>query len=264
MPKILFLKNPNPDPARDQYAISARSNGYDSCFLPVLSHTFVDQAGLRTCLSDLAANADKGQPVDALIITSQRAVEAVASALLELADSTQSYIRSLPLYTVGPATAALVQTHGFNKVLGGPDAGNGRILASQIVKALPRRCLFFTGETRRDVIPVTLREHGIECIERVVYASEGVEGVEKQFIELITNDRKEQVWWTVFFSPAGSESIARQIFLANNNSGGMTKVAAIGPTTEEFLLKIGVTPDTVSRKPDPESLLQGINEASPS
>ncbi|KAK9238944.1 tetrapyrrole biosynthesis, uroporphyrinogen III synthase [Lipomyces kononenkoae] len=257
MPKILFLKNPSPDPTRDEYAISARSNGYDLCFLPVLSFTFVDQPGLRTYLSDLAANADQ-TPLDALIITSQRAVEAVAAAMLELSDSTRSYIRSLPLYTVGPATAALVQSHGFSKIVGGPDAGNGRILASQIVNARPLRCLFLTGETRRDIIPVTLRENGIECIERVVYASKGVEGAEQQFMELMNDDDTQQDWWTVFFSPAGSERIAQLI--ANNC--GTTKVAAIGPTTEEFLLKNGVTPNTVSRKPDPQSLLQGINEAS--
>ncbi|KAK9375295.1 tetrapyrrole biosynthesis, uroporphyrinogen III synthase [Lipomyces chichibuensis] len=256
MPKIIFLKNPNPDVDSDKYAITAKSSCYDSCFLPILSHTFVDQPGLRTYLTDLAANADK-TPVDALIITSQRAVEAVASVLLELSVSTRSYLGSLPVYTVGPATAALVQSHGFSKILGGADAGNGRILASQIVGANLRRCVFFTGETRRDIIPVTLRENGIECIERVVYTSKGIEGVEDQFMELMS-DAKD-VWWTVFFSPAGAESIARLI--ARNTE--ITKVAAIGPTTEEFLLKNGITPNTVSRNPDPQSLLQGINEASP-
>ncbi|KAK9315577.1 tetrapyrrole biosynthesis, uroporphyrinogen III synthase [Lipomyces starkeyi] len=255
MPKIIFLKNPSPDAYSDKYAIAAKSSCYDSCFLPILSHRFVDQPGLRTYLTDLAANADE-TPLDALIITSQRAVEAVTSVLLELSVSTSTYIRSLPLYTVGPATATLVQAHGFSKIVGGADAGNGRVLASQIVGAKPRRCVFFTGETRRDVIPVTLRENGIECIERVVYTSKGIEGVEDQFMELMSDTR--DVWWTVFFSPAGAESIARLI--ARNT--GTTKVAAIGPTTEEFLLKNGITPNTVSRNPDPQSLLQGINEAS--
>ncbi|KAK9384384.1 tetrapyrrole biosynthesis, uroporphyrinogen III synthase [Lipomyces mesembrius] len=255
MPKIIFLKNPSPDVYSDKYAITAKSRYYDSCFLPILSHTFVDQPGLRTYLTDLAANADE-TPLDALIITSQRAVEAVASVLLELSVSTRSYIRSLPLYTVGPATAALVQSYGFSKIVGGAEAGNGRILASQIVGAKPRRCVFFTGETRRDIIPVTLRENGIECIERVVYNSKSIEGVEDQFMELMSDAK--HVWWTVFFSPAGAESIARLI--AKNT--GATKVAAIGPTTEEFLLKYGITPNTVSRNPDPQSLLQGIDEVS--
>ncbi|KAK9429556.1 tetrapyrrole biosynthesis, uroporphyrinogen III synthase [Lipomyces doorenjongii] len=255
MPKIIFLKNPSPDTYSDKYAITAKSSCYDSCFLPILSHTFIDQAGLRMYLTGLAANADE-TPLDALIITSQRAVEAVASVLLELSVSTRSYIRSLPLYTVGPATAALVQSHGFSKILGGAGAGNGRILASQIVGAMPRRCVFFTGETRRDIIPVTLRENGIECIERVVYNSKGINGVEDQFMELMSHTK--DVWWTVFFSPAGAESIARLI--ARNP--GTTKVAAIGPTTEEFLLKNGITPNTVSRNPDPQSLFQGIDEAS--
>ncbi|KAK9253591.1 tetrapyrrole biosynthesis, uroporphyrinogen III synthase [Lipomyces tetrasporus] len=255
MPKIIFLKNPNPDASSDTYALSAKSSCYDSCFLPILSHGFVDQSGLRAYIADLAAVADQ-TPIDALIITSQRAVEAVASALLESSDSTAEYILSLPLYTVGPATAALVQSHGFSKIYGGAEAGNGSVLASQIVSAQPRRCVFFTGETRRDVIPVTLCENGIECIERVVYASTSIEGVEDQFMNVLSST--EDAVWTVFFSPAGAESIAR--YIARNRR--TTKVAAIGPTTEGFLLQNGVTPDAVSRKPDPQSLLQGILEAS--
>ncbi|KAK9325104.1 tetrapyrrole biosynthesis, uroporphyrinogen III synthase [Lipomyces orientalis] len=255
MPKIIFLKNPNPDVSSDAYALSAKSSCYDSRFLPILSHGFVDQPGLRAYVADLAARVDQ-TPIDALIITSQRAVEAVASALLESSDSTKEYIRSMPLYTVGPATAALVRSHGFSKIRGGAEAGNGTILASQIVSAQPRRCVFFTGETRRDVIPVTLRENGIECIERVVYASQSIEGVEGQFMDVLS--RTEDGLWTVFFSPAGSESIAR--YIARNRA--TTKVAAIGPTTEGYLLQNGITPDTVSRKPDPQSLLQGIIEAS--
>ncbi|KAK9466018.1 tetrapyrrole biosynthesis, uroporphyrinogen III synthase [Lipomyces arxii] len=253
MRSIIFLKNPSPNAEEDVYAAAAKKHSFDPHFLPILSHDLVDQSGLQLYLENRYDTKDT-DVFDALIITSQRAVEAVVLALSQVSEAAKSYILSLPLYTVGPATAALVQSHGFTKILGGESAGNGQILAGQIVEAKPARCLFFTGVTRRDVIPVTLRDSGIECVEKVVYQSATVSGVGEMFEKLVSTIESDV--WTVFFSPSGALDIAQTIAADRSK----TKVAAIGPTTETFLLNNSIVPDSVSKKPDPVNLLTGIFE----
>ncbi|KAK7207932.1 Hem4 uroporphyrinogen III synthase [Myxozyma melibiosi] len=268
--RLVYLKNPSPDSSLDPYAGSAASRSYSSAFVPVLSHEFVDQDELKTYIQDMHSHA-VSQPVNALIITSQRAVEAIASALDELTDdSTRTYILSLPTFTVGPATASLLESHGFTNILGGADAGNGSILATIICAQAEKfsRCVFFTGETHRLIIPKQLKAAGIECLEKIVYRSSDVAGSEGVLKELLAQGGSSEVW-TVFFSPSGASKIAKTIAeikattnssSSSSSSSSSIKVAAIGPTTEEFLLNNGITPDAVAKRPDPESLLNEIDK----
>ncbi|KAK9449400.1 tetrapyrrole biosynthesis, uroporphyrinogen III synthase [Limtongia smithiae] len=284
---LLFLKNAAPDAARDVYALAlaAATSEATSSFLPVLTHAFVDTHGFATTtLTALAAS-----PPDALIITSQRALDAVIAAFDVLSDSAvPAVIRTIPLYTVGPATAARVAAAGFTTIRGGADAGNGKTLASLIVNdyihdrvvvnegkedydndaaavhAPSRKVVFFTGETRRDVLPDTLRANGITCEEHVVYATTGVPNTGAQLSSLVTvlsSDNEAHELWVVFFSPTGSADIADTIASGAGNDRVIILTATIGPTTEEFLLRHGVTPNAVAPKPDPQSLITSILSA---
>lgn len=172
----------------------------------------------------------------------------------------QEYIRSLPVFTVGPATSSLIASYGFTNILGGAEAGNGSILASIISSLKPKysRCVFFTGETHRMIIPKHLRENGIECIEKIVYISVELSDAQFKFRELLDNHDQSIYLWTVFFSPSGALGIANAIAKIRSENTIHLKVAAIGPTTEEFLIKQGITPDAVAKKPDPNSLLSEI------
>ncbi|KAL8928586.1 MAG: hypothetical protein Q9208_001820 [Pyrenodesmia sp. 3 TL-2023] len=128
-----------------------------------------------------------------LIFTSQRAVEAFASALDHLSSAANSGSTrekstllclehlTIPLYAVGPATALSLNhiKESFLpkcRISGGEDAGTGEILAEVILKdyndsytestadgstekasgRVKKPLLFLTGAKHRDIIPVTL------------------------------------------------------------------------------------------------------------
>ncbi|KAK9456449.1 tetrapyrrole biosynthesis, uroporphyrinogen III synthase [Dipodascopsis uninucleata] len=258
--KIVFFKNPTPDQDRDSYAKAARAHGLEYEFVPVLTHNFVDQDGLKDYLVQIAKEKD-GTVIDSLIITSQRAVEALAMALRDISKSKNSSVdasnivsrvREFRVYTVGPATADLIKSYGFNNICGGADAGNGTILAQQIVADAPKKCIFFTGETRRDIIPVTLRKYGIDCVEYVVYQTMKSPLAEDDWKICLSSFSKTHTIWAVFFSPSGADGLTQYL--------GHAKTAAIGPTTESFLVENGRKPDAVATRPDPTSLLKAIIE----
>jgi hypothetical protein len=84
MKKVIFLKNESgsPDPYREAFG-----KGYECEFVPLMSHGFVNQDKLREFLI-----APEFASTDAIIITSQRAVEAVNSQSQMLPGETQGIV----------------------------------------------------------------------------------------------------------------------------------------------------------------------------
>ncbi|KAI4195009.1 MAG: hypothetical protein LQ346_003553 [Caloplaca aetnensis] len=166
-------------------------------YVPVLEHT----SHIKPVLSAFEAfshvqiyeDATVSFTYGGLIFTSQRAVEAFASALDHLSSIADSGSKSerlimqclehltIPLYAVGPATA-LSLNHVMERFLprcrisGGEAAGTGEILAEVILEdynasyaesitgemteteviRVKKPLLFLTGAKHRDIIPVTL------------------------------------------------------------------------------------------------------------
>lgn len=249
---ILMLKNRTIP--LDPYVEILEANGSSAEFLPLLHHGPVC---INATVTYLSSNEflDK---VSKFIITSQRAVEVFRDCLEQIEEKTAlaaEKIRSKTGYTVGPATEKILQENGFRDVRGGSHAGNGSKLAEIIMedtKDSTQQIVFFTGVIRKDVIPVKLKAHGYNVKEEVIYKTEPRRGILNDFQKCC----EKKIDWIVFFSPQGTEDIVRD--LKHSLFSLQTKIASIGPTTEEYLRENGLAPAVVAKKPTASSLFAGF------
>ena len=163
----------------------------------------------------------------------------------------------------------------------GEHTGNGDNLAKFILEHYAewyknRRTkpplLFLVGESRRDIIPKTLTDEGlpddrrIPVTEIVVYDTGVMESFAEDFAVRLEQSKDALTRWVVVFSPTGCDSMLRVISVLDEDGKvkstmdgeRRTFVAAIGPTTRDYLKKFGFEPDVCAAKPSPEGLLSGI------
>lgn len=249
MNHVLLLKNQTVP--RDPY-FEVFSNEYHTTFLPLLTHTHTNRSATLEYLQ-----SPEFSSTEALIITSQRAVEILVQLLAELPAAVVGAIKQDHIvYTVGPATSKVLHDAGFTQVRGGEKAGNGSKLADIIIADGIGQLVFFTGETRRDIIPVKLNLVGIPLVEKVIYRTESRDDIIPLFNEWVNKvETSEGIKWVVFFSPQGTELIVEYL---QGYKGVDYRIASIGPTTEEYLLKNGLVPHTVSSKPQAHTLFDEI------
>ncbi|XBW35874.1 hypothetical protein QEN19_001446 [Hanseniaspora menglaensis] len=214
-------------------------------FIPLLTHKHLPDECVKKFQQD-------HESIDYLIITSQRAVEALQQSILtELDSEVVEYLFSRPIFTVGPATAVFLQNVGFTNIKGGNEAGNGSILADIISNEEDgayknKTGLFLVGEIRKDVIPRKLIPAGFNLTELVVYTTTSMDNIAERYFACLKPDCNNIV---VFFSPQGTEEIVKSI-------GNDLSVLCIGPTTEEYLLSKNIKVDGVCEKPSAEALLK--------
>ncbi|SCW01738.1 LAFE_0E06172g1_1 [Lachancea fermentati] len=252
MTRVLLLKNrTTPDDAYEQNFLSKE---FDPVFIPLIKHTHLPAQALQ-----LFQNDEYLSSLQNIIITSQRTVECLNESIMPLLSEKQLFeLRNKTVYTVGPATQVFLQRCGFTDVRGGPDAGNGDILASLIISELfgsgnsnsleYPELLFLVGETRRDIIPKKLNEAGLKVQEIVTYKTESLSDNLGRFKFYCT-----PFCWVVFFSSQGTEEIVK--YLKNHPD---SKIASIGPTTDRYLLTKGLKSNLVSSKPEPLSLINAM------
>ncbi|KAL2853770.1 tetrapyrrole biosynthesis, uroporphyrinogen III synthase [Aspergillus pseudoustus] len=294
-PILLLKTKSSPHDGYDEF-FSERN--YTPTFVPVLSHNFHNEnlAQIKELFESGHLNPGPERRYGGLIFTSQRAVEAFADMLAGVDHSlTASASYSLPLYTVGPATArsltTLRNTHFPHATIHGADTGNGENLATFILdhynslfpfssdpatasenKADGRKppLLFLVGETRRDIIPRTLMgdstplSRRIDVEEVVVYETGVVAKFEGEFEEILAKyNNPAGMVWVVVFSPTGCDAMVRVLRrTADSKQEGEGRgvfVATIGPTTRDHLVKeCGFQPDVCAAKPSPEGVGEGI------
>lgn len=81
---------------------------------------------------------------------------------------------------------------------------------------------------------------------------------------MLTTLRLDKDWWIVFFAPSAADfvtPILRQHFEipSSDSSSFAVRVAAIGPTTHDFLKdKLHMRVDVVAPKPSPDALAASI------
>lgn len=238
----------------DSYFETFNANGDLAEFLPLLEHgpISVSATAMYLCGDEFVNKTNM------FIITSQRAVEVFHECLKFIDESDPeiaSKIRSKVGYTVGPATEDILRKNGFSDVRGGAQAGNGSRLADIIISDignLEQSIVFFTGEIRKDIIPLKLKAHGISVQEQVIYTTKPREGILKDFNKYCEN----YIDWLVFFSPQGTEDIVRQI--TESPELRRIKIASIGPTTEDYLRTNNIVPHVVAAKPTAVSLFDGL------
>lgn len=281
LPKVFLLKNKTVP--LDPYHESFEEAQFDPVFLPLLQHEYVGHVELK----DYLESQEFLYEASALIITSQRAIEAVNAHLPNLDSDALHELLHKPVYTVGPATAKALSEAGYVDIRGGKDAGNGAVLAEIILGDLSRNKLpptttgeepsliFFTGKTRRDIIPKRLTEAGKNLQERIVYQTSALNDIDvrvKQHLvkslssdhlangycieaELQKQSQASHRHYLVFFSPAEADGVVETLIGMKEKN---CYLAAIGPTTKDYLESKGLPPDVVAEKPDAAHLLRGI------
>lgn len=256
--RLLLLKNKTTpqDPYKEIFA----SAGHDPEFIPLLNHAPTNISATVEYLTSPEFLSETKQ----FIITSQRAVEVLHECLDIIAvahPEEASIIRRKCGYTVGPATEQILLDKGFSDVHGGRESGNGSKLADLILQerklktvgdnAAEPSIVFFTGTIRKDIIPVKLKENGVPVQEVVIYKTEPKDSIIENFLSCC----QQHVDWVVFFSPQGTEEIVGHMA---NALPPAVRVASIGPTTEEYLLKKGITPHVVAPLPTASALYNSI------
>ncbi|EWC45911.1 hypothetical protein DRE_04918 [Drechslerella stenobrocha 248] len=277
---VLLLKTAS---SADPYSSLLSSTGaYTPIFIPVLQHYSVNADVVKTLILEGAVGAaddiSHGR-FGALVITSQRAVEALGAVLEGLketdADTRAAFLSSTRIYVVGPATRTALVNLGFTATnVIGEESGNGAVLTDFIVgdcvsRGDNRHMLLLVGETHSTVIPTRVPEKFRELTgvdmhveEVVVYHTNVVEAFEGEFRAQL--DRLDEggegakVRWVVVFSPTGAGA-ALKVLKEREGDGRVNRICTIGPTTRDFLWqKFQRLPDAVAKSPSPEGLLAAI------
>lgn len=266
IPYVFLLKNKTVP--RDPYyeTFAAQGSAVRPEFLPLLQHEYIDPPGLKQELESTEFMAGSGP----IIITSQRAIEAVNQHLPELNLNARDNLLCKPVYTVGPATAKVLKDAGFKDIRGGLEAGNGSVLADIILRDAAELSTqehssgmtFFTGETRRDIIPKKLAAAGINLREKVVYRTMPLGDIDvrvrKRVVDSVSSTNGKLWHYLVFFSPAEADPVADA--LINMKEDRKCHIAAIGPTTREYLEAKNLPVAVMAEKPDAFHLMKGIRE----
>jgi len=167
--RVLLLRTPAQPPETDSYEAALVRASFIPLSLPVLETALENVERL----SRIIRGEDEGR-VDAVIVTSARAVDACAKAGNDID------WRAVRFYVVGPATAsALGQLPHPPQDVRGAESGTAERLARYIVQDATReeRLLYLTGDKNRDTLPRIVREGlGEEGLLRElrVYATQGV------------------------------------------------------------------------------------------
>ncbi|RPA85231.1 tetrapyrrole biosynthesis, uroporphyrinogen III synthase [Ascobolus immersus RN42] len=291
VPLVLLKTKSVPKDPYEEYFSELPGYDFTPIFVPVMNHEMVNLDQVEALIrggnvrslhgNEIAEAKDEPNHYGGIIITSQRAVEALGAVLARLrADcDVQTFLDTTIVYVVGPATGKAVTELGFRpaNVLGS-DCGSGAFLAPFILETLEvsrasgrrRRLLFLTGETRSDVIPSVLDGGDLKEIDRVelheivVYKTEKADAFDGEFrsiIEKLESDGHPRCWVVVFSAMACKEVIEQRRRLEN----GPMKVllATIGPTTGDYVRRtFNMEPDVVAPKPSPTGLWEGIKKQS--
>lgn len=265
-------------------------------FVPVLRHQYVNLDRVerlvmegKTATTTTATAGEEGAGEGAyagLIITSQRAVEALGSVLEKLRgtqctsprgligkahkaggsarEETKAFLADTIVYVVGPATSAAVQALGFQHGnVRGEQCGNGIALAHFILAdcdsaprpGRQRALLFLNNERRGNDIPGILShdaapdDRRVRLAELVVYET----GVVAEFAEEFRQAMRATTGltrWVVVFSPTGAD-VAWKVLSGGGVDGDETETES-GRT---YWASIGPTTErhlveAVGRRPD--------------
>ena len=241
-PLILLLKSPSPTLSLDPYTTTLSPPFPPPLYIPLLSHTLLPDPLISLLLLHLSQHTPTPTPFPygALILTSQRSVAALSSALSAPAISEKEEYKArlknlrVRLYTVGPATEKAVRevrdrwlNPDLCGVYGGGKAGSGEVLARLMLtpgdenkchydirssdedtSGVLKPVLFLVGEKRRDVIPRMLQstelEEGkrVKVDEMVVYKTSEMESFGFEFGKVLrATEGGEEGRWVVVFSP---------------------------------------------------------------
>ena len=172
-----------------------------------------------------------------VVFTSMNAVDAVTGLL-------DGHHPNWTIYSIGNATGRLVNEYfGEEKMAG--TAGDAASLAMLIAEdRFANEVVFFCGDQRRDELPATLRQQGIDVNEIVVYQTINLPHLIEQHYHGI-----------LFFSPSAVQS-----FFQKNKLNDTTILFAIGNTTANEIKKFTNNKIIISDSPGKENLMDKMME----
>lgn len=241
--KVILLKKRSDDVELNR--LDPYEQEYSDCvFVPIMDYKNIN-------LDETKHDLLNYHKFDGIVVTSQRAVDAIKSVLPEVSQS----VFNKPIYTVGPTTAHRLKKLGFNNVIG-DESGNGVALAQLMISDLktPSNFLFLAGEIHRRNLPDRLEKAGHSVVTRIVYYTEPDANVEENLLKHTSSGD-----WIVFFSPSHTD---RALEFVKNSTTPNVNLAAIGPTTEEFLRQHNLTVSATASDPSAAGLMRAIKEAS--
>jgi uroporphyrinogen-III synthase len=241
----------------DAYRSIFESAGFEVTFEPVLDFEFVNEELLANELCSVDSIFYHG-----LVATSSRSLEAIERLLSKMDPESlhkvQESWKTRLLFAVGDVTAS-ASPIPFSQVIS--VASDAIQLGEAIINyfsqcqegSKPWKLLFPCSNIRRDVLPNMLSKPGlsIELREIVAYNTKKI-----QCLNSLSQAKPQ--WWA-FFSPSGVNAVFDSIPLPTNDR---VKIAAIGNTTADALLKLGVSVHAVASKPTPAELLKCIQTVS--
>lgn len=296
------------DAQRDPYdAVLTASGQFTVDFLPALSHRY-------TRLDELAGTIRAGLPYSGVVFTSQRAVQAYGKAWQLALGSSQRSARNgtlarIPFYTVGPATAASLGRElppsaipPPELILGAAESGNAEKLAHYILvhrDSLTAKeqltcapLLYLVGDKRKDTLSRLLSAADVPVCEIQVYETFPSQTFAQDWYHLCSQHSPALASrqsspselsssppppfplpfdWIVFFSPSGAKLL---LPLLPREASTWPRIAAIGPTTRDFLASSPLPPASsdgtegtplyvaaMAESPKPEALLVALLQA---
>ncbi len=243
----LLVTRPNPDAKETAEAL--RRAGHEVVLSPLAEVVFCVPEGPE----GLSLEGVQG-----LIATSRNGLRGLARALAG-APAALSRARSLPLFVVGPATAALARTWGFARIHEG--AGAAHDLAPLIAAEMqPEKgaLLYVTGQRLAYDLGAALSGHGFEVRRRAVYRMEHAAALAPEALDALARGTLDGV---LLLSPAMARTwcrlIARHGLAEKVTTGGLTHYC-LSRAIAAALEGLPGAPIAIAAKPNLDELLARI------
>ena len=200
--------------------------------------------GVEMVLSPIMRIEDTGatpelQQAKTLIFTSQHGVAAFVR---------QSDRRDLPCYAVGPATAEIARSEGFNVIATAGDAES--LLAEVMAARPPSPCLHIRGDHAAGEVAQRLTAAGVLTTEAVLYR-QTAQPLSNQAQECL---RRETPVILPLYSPRSAELLFSEL-----RATAPLYVAALSTNVAAQVPKGSVNSLSVAKRPEAEAMLEAMD-----
>ncbi|XP_052771369.1 uroporphyrinogen-III synthase-like [Mya arenaria] len=255
-PSVLLFRAPK-DGDEDPFEKALKEASYSPFSISVLEFHFQNIDKLVTSLLD-------GQKFLAIVLTSQRSVEAVSLALQSMEDEEcpkekkRKLCLDLPCFVVGESTAKEARKLGFEP--DGDKSGNAEKLSDLIINKIQERdkpFLYPCGSLKRDTLPTKLRNAGFTLSEVTVYETVKSRCI-RESVEQLVHTQKVALDYIVYFSPSG---VQYTLDLLQDDTLPLkhSKIIAIGPSTQSELTKLEIQVHGTALNPNPAGVLAAMS-----
>jgi len=228
----------------------------------------LEEAGAKPVLVPMIRSVPEPAPpalgaalasADFVVFTSANGVRALAAQLASAGLAPGAL--AARAVCVGPATAAAASAAGFAVLPLAAPAGDAAALLAALRASLPlagRRFFWPRAAGAGDALARGLREAGAGVDDPVAYRTEpaGFDGA-----ALARDLARGALHALTFASPSAVRSFASGVGPAGVAAARSAVVAAIGRVTAEALAALGLEPDAVAARPEPEALVAALAAA---